>query len=667
MNLRAAIVCVCTALALCVGVQALWAVPPPTASWATQAGGTGDDFPSGISALHDGSSIVTGSFEGTATFGRTTFTSTGDLDIFAAKMNADGTWAWAVKAGGTGTDVGYAISTLPDGSSLVTGYFIGTATFGSITLTSAGNFDVFAAKLNADGTWAWATSAGGVGAVGDNGYGIAALPDGSSIVTGEFDGSATFGNTTLTGAGSVDIFTAKVNADGTWAWAISAGGSGLDEPYGMSALPDGSSIVAGYFMGTARFGTTTLASTGSTAMFTAKVNADGTWGWAIKVGGTGFGNVSGVSTLRDGSSIVTGNFAGTAIFGTTTLSSTSNEVFAAKVKADGTWVWATQAGGSGVDGGKGVSVLPDGSSVVTGTFEGTAAFGATTLTSQGSQDVFTAKLNVDGAWSWVAQAGGAGADTGFAVSALSDGSSFVAGRFSGTATFGTTTLTSTGAGDAFTASYLEIPQAVSAPAAVAGDMSATVTIAPLAGGSITSYTVTADSGEKTCTIAAPKTSCTVEGLGNGISYRFRAAATNRVGTGPASGWSNAVTPTAAPPAAKTAVILKGTARCVAATCVTTGPAPAGATRITQSATAGAGATSFALGFARANARTARGTCRITTTGSGAHAKRTYTCTIRLSKGNWTLTTKALSSKGAVMAKSVRRVRVTSARSPAVTG
>jgi len=107
-------------------------------------------------------------------------------------MNADGTWGWANAVGGNGNNLGAAVSALPDGSSIVTGYLQGTATFGITTLTRSPDSyqDVFVAKMNTDGTWAWATSAGGVGD-GSSGSGISALPDGSSLVFGSFSGTAT--------------------------------------------------------------------------------------------------------------------------------------------------------------------------------------------------------------------------------------------------------------------------------------------------------------------------------------------------------------------------------------------------------------------------------------------------------------------------------------------
>ena len=75
---------------------------------------------------------------------------------------------------------------------------------------------------------------------------------------------------------------------------------------------------------------------------------------------------------------------------------------------------------------------------------------------------------------------------------------------------------------------------------------------------ITSYTVTPYVGTTaqtptTVTGSPPATTATVTGLTNGTAYTFTVAATNAVGTGPASAASNAVTPTASVPGAPTSV------------------------------------------------------------------------------------------------------------------
>ena len=680
MNLRVPIGCVCSALALYVGVQTVCAAPAPQVSWASKAGGTGEDEGDGISALPDGSSIVTGSFEGTAAFGNTILSSDGESAVFTAKMNADGTWAWATRTGGVEEAWGSGVSALPDGSSIVTGYFIGSTAFGSTTLNSVGDIcgptddpdpcgDAFTAKVNADGTWAWATQTGGSKDAWGNG--VSVLPDGSSIVTGAFQGTTTFGTTTLTSTGTWDVFTAKVNADGTWAWAIKAGDGGADEGQGVSVLPDGSSIVTGHFSGTATFGAgiPPLTAGGGTCsswapddtacsdIFTAKVTADGRWAWATNAGGAGDDWATSVSVLPDGSSIVAGTFSGAASFGNTTLTSAATfDAFAAKMNADGTWAWASKADGTGDDRGNGVSALPDGSAIVEGRFIGTVAFGpgVPDLTSTGGIDVFTAKVNADGTWAWAANAGGTGDDKGLGVSALPDGSAVATGYFSGTAAFGAGVpdLTTSGGTcgtapdtypctDVFTARYLDAPQAPVAPVAVPGNASAAVTIAPLAGGSVTSYTVSSTPGEKTCTVVAPATSCTVEGLTNRTSYTFAATATNAAGTSAASASSNAVTPTAPP--------IKGKVHCVATTCVTTGAVPVGATRITQRATT------------RPAGHSATGKCTIRRTST----KRTYSCTVHMSRGTWVITTTAR-TQSAATAHFSKRVQVAPRRAP-VTG
>ena len=454
---------------------------------------------------------------------------------------------WATQAASSDIGSGNGISAMPDGSSVVTGTFRGTVTFGSTTLTSAGGMDLFVAKVDPSGSYVWATRAGGSAA--DNGHAISALPDGSSIVTGAFEGTITFGSTTLTSAGGADMFVAKVDSSGSFVWATKAGGSSVAIGRAISALPDGSSIVTGAFMGTATFGSITLTSAGGDDVFVAKVDPSGSFVWATRAGGA-FDEVSyAISTLPDGSSIVTGYFEGTAIFGSTTLTTASiadTDVFVAKVDPSGSFVWATRAGGSSSAIGRSISALPDGSSIVTGAFEGTATFGSTTLTSASiaATDVFVAKVDPSGSFVWATRAGGTFNDVSYAISTLPDGSSIVTGYFQGTATFGSTTLTSAGFGDVFIARVLSVPIAPLAPTAVAGNGQATVTVTPLAGGSVTTYTVTASPGGRTCTITAPATSCTVTGLANGTAYTFSATATNAAGTSPASAPSNAVTPTA---------------------------------------------------------------------------------------------------------------------------
>ncbi len=434
-------------------------------SWVIQAGGSGREVGFSISSLNDGSSLVTGNFEGSTLFGpgeinETVLASSGSRDVFVARYIQDGTLAWVVRSGGLGWDEGWGISSLPDGTSLIVGRFENVALFGSgepneTELTSAGYEDIFVVRYNPDGTLAWATQAGGTSH--DYGRSISSQSDGSSLVTGRFEGTALFGvgevnETQLVSAGDKDIFIAQYNTNGTLAWARRAGGNSGDTGSDISVLSDGSSLVTGYFEGTSVFGSgdaneTQLTSAGGWDVFVAMYNPDGTLAWVRQIQGPGSEVGNGISALPDGSFLVAGRFSLSAVFGTgetneTQLISVGGEdIFIARYSPDGALDWASRAGGADADYCYGNSTLSDGTSLITGRFHGSALFGEgevneTQLTSAGGPDVFFALYNPDGTIAWARQSGGPGWDVGWGISSVpDDGTWLVTGEFGDTAVF----------------------------------------------------------------------------------------------------------------------------------------------------------------------------------------------------------------------------------------
>ncbi|MCB5253413.1 MAG: SBBP repeat-containing protein [Candidatus Cloacimonadaceae bacterium] len=422
--------------------------------WANQAGGISYDYGQSIATDSNGNSYVTGSFEGTAVFGSTTLASSGQSDIFVAKMDSNGNWLWAKKAGGSSYDYGYGIAVDSSGNSYVTGNFSDSAVFGSTTLTSSGDYDIFVAKIDSNGIWLWAQKAGGSNY--DYGYGIAVDSSGNSYVTGSFQSTATFGSTTINSSGNTDIFVAKIDSNGNWLWAQKAGGSNYDYGYGIAVDSSGNSYVTGKFFGTATFGSTTLTSSGYEDIFVAKIDSNGNCLWAQKAGGRSSDYGYGIAVDSSGNSYVTGSFLYTAHFGTTTLTSSSSgygDIFVAKMDSSGNWLWAQKAGGSSSDYGYGITVDSSGNSYVTGYFQSTATFGSTTLTSSGASDNFVAKLDSTGSWLWVMKAGSCYSDYRSAIGMDSKGNIYVTGSFIGSFSFGTTSLTSSGNSDIFIAKY----------------------------------------------------------------------------------------------------------------------------------------------------------------------------------------------------------------------
>ncbi len=120
-------------------------------TWAIPSGGTGIDKAYDITTDSSGSIIITGQFFGTSAFDTTNLLSSGDSDIFIAKYDKTGNFLWAKKAGGTGEDFSSGIDTDKDGNIIITGYFNGSADFDNISLSSDGGTDIFIAKHNPSG------------------------------------------------------------------------------------------------------------------------------------------------------------------------------------------------------------------------------------------------------------------------------------------------------------------------------------------------------------------------------------------------------------------------------------------------------------------------------------------------------------------------------------
>ncbi len=420
--------------------------------WANKAGGTDDDWVNGIAVDASGNSYVTGFFDISATFGYTTLINSGGYDIFVAKLDSSGNnWLMATKAGENINYYGNGIAVDADGNSYVTGYFEGSSTFCSTVLTSSGYYDIFVAKLDSSGNWEWAKKAGGTNY--DFSYSIAVDTSGSCYITGEFFDYATFGDIILTSNGSYDIFIAKLDSNGNWLWAKNAGGTGDDIGYGIAVDASGNSYVMGnFFSTTATFGSTTLTSNGVSDIFVAKLDSSGNWLWAKNAGGTSFDYGSGIAVDASGNSYVTGYFADSATFGSTTLTSYEYyDIFVAKLDSSGNWLWAKNAGGTSFDYGSGIAVDASGNSYVTGYFADSATFGSTSLTSNGYYDIFIVKLDSDGNWLWAQNAGGTDGDWGYGIAVDTSGNSYITGYFADSATFGSTTLTNYGDEDIFIA------------------------------------------------------------------------------------------------------------------------------------------------------------------------------------------------------------------------
>jgi hypothetical protein len=259
-----------------------------------------------VSVRPDGEIWVTGSLNGSATFGEGTphqQTLVGGDDILIARYAADGTfrfarlWVTGYNSFASGTH----IRALADGGAMVAASFYDTVKLddglaSAVTFTAAGgqhDYDIVLARIAADGHVVWARHSGGAGQ--DTAAALDALPDGRSVLVGRFADAFVHDTTvnrgradakTLTIAASQweDLFLASYDAQGTLSWVRLAGGTSRDDAAGGALLlGDGSVVVSGTFTKDISFEGLTGALPGTQnnySSFIARWSSGGTIDWA---------------------------------------------------------------------------------------------------------------------------------------------------------------------------------------------------------------------------------------------------------------------------------------------------------------------------------------------------------------------------------------------------
>lgn len=434
--------------------------------WPVSFGGAKEDIAKAIVLDKNGNIYIAGTFEETPTFGTTNLTSKGQKDIFVAKLDPEGKIIWVMTAGGSGDDLVNALAIDSQGDLYITGSFQGSATFGKTTLTSKnGSEDLFVAKVSDSGTTPsqgnilWAVSFGDIEQ--DMGMGLTLDQQNNLYVTGKFTGAVTFGTKTLTtkGQGS-DIFVAKLDiSTGTPTLAISLGGETEDEGRSIACDTKGELYVAGTFSGNASFGDLKVSTNGKSDGFVTKLDTSGKVLWVSPLGGSLDDVVGSLAVDGSGNAYITGTFQteplAEATFGTIKLTSKGSEDgFVAKLDPSGKFLWATPFGGKGEDAGHFISLDAEENPIVTGFFDGAVKFGSITPPAEGNFDVFVAKLNPYGHFLGVQSWGGPTREKGHGLAVDKTGNSYVVGDFTGNSS-GAIPLTSRGEEDIF---LLKVPE-----------------------------------------------------------------------------------------------------------------------------------------------------------------------------------------------------------------
>lgn len=229
----------------------------------------------------------------------------GEGGLLVARLEADGTLLWAKVYGGS---LGRSVSVTEEGD---------------IWAAGSTELDMWVLKLNADGDLLWERAFGGSG--DDQGFSVAAMPDGGCAVTGytrSTDGDLVTAEGPVDPLGNDDIYVLRLAANGDLLWQRRMGDDWVDDGTGVCIGDDGHIYVGGSY--------------GEDA-FVAKFTYEGDLVWVNSYGGSSYDHGYGICAVDGGVAFtgVTGSNDGDVGW-----SPDGEDFWVARVDLDGDLVWS---------------------------------------------------------------------------------------------------------------------------------------------------------------------------------------------------------------------------------------------------------------------------------------------------------------------------------------
>jgi hypothetical protein len=368
---------------------------PPAHDWTRIISGAADDFPGAIATDASGNVFVAGTFNDTINLGGADLVAS-SLDMFLAKFDSSGAHVWSQNFD---AGVVYSIAVENSGGIVVTGDFSGTVDFGGGPLVSAGLWDVFLARFDADGVHQWSQRFGSTGA--DRGQAVA-VDNGQIVVTGYFGGAVDFGGGALVSTGKNDIFLAMYDQSGAHFWSQRFGGAEDDAGTSVAIDLNGSVVLGGYFQEMVFFGGPTLTSAGGFDVFLAKFQPSGMHQWSQSYGSTTTDVLRGLAIDTSNNILLVGDYSTTIDLGGGGLvSAGSKDIFVARYSTQAAHLWSQRFGGIAQDECRGVALGENDDIVITGESYGPLDFGGGSLPAPDStSNAYVAKFDINGSHIW---------------------------------------------------------------------------------------------------------------------------------------------------------------------------------------------------------------------------------------------------------------------------
>ncbi|MFI5204765.1 MAG: gliding motility-associated C-terminal domain-containing protein, partial [Flavobacteriales bacterium] len=440
-----------------------------TWGWLSTGGGSLSDKATDMDIDADGNLYVCGYYNSTGTandvsFGPLVLPANGfGKEGYLAKMDPNGNWVWIQIAEGGWDErvLGMCVDKI-NGYAYVCGTAWNYTDFGSCTGAAfpGGSDEIFVSKFDLNGNCQWLIGAGG--GTDDHGYDLVTDSLGNIYLTGYISDKYQLGNV-VANFGTINIpiafadslgYIAKISPAGIFQWVRTFHGVEGERDNRIAIDKQSNVYVTGGFRGTnTSLGNVNATSYGGYDIYVIKFDNNGNQQWVRTTGSTLDDRGNSITIDMYGDVYVTGEFRDKVGFDGDTINNNGGpngrDIFVAKMKTNGNWVWAKKAGSNGgSERGNRIISNNQGNIFVTGQFKGNANFGSSIqLNSVDSVQLFTAAIDTSGKWKWALQGGSAVEDRGTGL-AVDSCNLYTCGYYEETATFGSGQLVSKGRKDA---------------------------------------------------------------------------------------------------------------------------------------------------------------------------------------------------------------------------
>ncbi|MGD1946937.1 MAG: hypothetical protein ACFB0A_11915 [Croceivirga sp.] len=326
-------------------------------------------------------------------------------DYWLVKLDANGNLQWQKTYGGSKDDQGQQVIQTSDGGYALTGYAMSDDGDGS---NNEGFHDNWILRLDASGNIMWEKSFGFSGH--DHSYDLVETADGGFFFSGFLDvtssnGEGSTDKGTLTAHGVGEFWGTKIDGNGNLEWRKFFGGTNNDRSFGVVNAHDGGYVLTG----ASESDDFDIGNPkGSYDFWVVKVDKNGTLVWESSFGGTGIDQAQDILAVPDGSYVIVGN-----TFSSDTQVTNNNgqsDVWLIKVGNAGELLWQKNFGGVGFDAAHSVRLTSDGGLLVCGNSK---SFDGDVSKNFGENDIWVFKTDASGNIEWESSFGGLSLDFGY--------------------------------------------------------------------------------------------------------------------------------------------------------------------------------------------------------------------------------------------------------------